>query len=153
MSRTMSALLPAVLAVVLPATAAAETTTFADARQGDLQVISSVILTGKAVQMLGGWNDAGLACTKSRRIRVTMLVERSTANSSTGTGGVKTKRTLNCAEGGPNVGFDRTAEQVGLACPDGTWKRGRYSFQTKTKHLASGLVSIATLDWRKRGSC
>ena len=60
---------------------------------------------------------------------------------------------MNCAEGGPNLGFHRTAASVGLACADGRWKPGRYDFVTRTKHIASGLVALGTLSWIRRGTC
>jgi hypothetical protein len=59
----------------------------------------------------------------------------------------------NCAEGGPNMGFTFSARRLGMACPSGAWKPGRYSLATTTKHLASGLEAIASLGWVKRGSC
>ena len=52
---------------------------------------------------------------------------------------------MNCAEGGPNLGFHRTAASVGLACADGRWKPGRYSLSVKTTHVRSGLIAQASL--------
>lgn len=146
--------LAALFAATVPALASAEPATLAIARNGSLDVISSIFVTSKAVTQLGGWTDESKPCTAFRALRVTTEIFRTRPNG-TGQHRIKTIRRamMNCAEGGPNLGFDRTAASVGLACPDARWKPGRYDFTTRTKHLASGLVALGTLSWIRRGTC
>jgi hypothetical protein len=153
MRRTSLVIAVLVAALVLCATAGAEITSFAEARRGSLHVLSSVLLSGKSVDMRGGWFKTSLTCTASRRLHVHAQIHRATGNSSTLTGNAKTRRVVNCAEGGPNVGFTFSATDVGMACPDGSWKRGRYDFLTRTRHVRSGVVATATLSWTKGKAC
>jgi hypothetical protein len=140
------------LATALPA--AAEPEVFASAVDGDLMVSSSILVSARATDMRGGWLNETVPCASWRRLKVSIIVERVP-----GSGGARVVRrsknrlVMNCAEGGPNMGFSLTARTLGMACPDGTWKPGRYSLATTTAHLASGLQAIASLGWRKRGSC
>jgi hypothetical protein len=62
---------------------------------------------------------------------------------------------MNCAEDSPNLGFKLRPSGLGIraACPDGRWKRGRYRFETRTRHLASDVTSVATLELTRRGAC
>ena len=60
---------------------------------------------------------------------------------------------MNCAEGGPNVGFTFSPAEVDMACPNGSWKPGRYDFLTRTRHVRSGVVAVATLSWTKKKAC
>ncbi len=62
-------------------------------------------------------------------------------------------RVGNCSEGGPNLGFTIKAKRHGLACADGTWRPGTYSFITRTTHRASKLRAIGSLTWEKTGTC
>ena len=142
-----------VAALAISATAGAEINSFAEARKGSLHVLSSVLLTGRSVDLRGGWFDNSRPCTESRRLRVRVEIRRTTGHSSTGTGEVKTHRVLNCAEGGPNFGFTFSPADIDMACPDGSWKRGRYDFLTRTRHVRSGVVSVATLGWKKSTAC
>ena len=146
--------LAALFGATVPALASAEPSTFATARKGTLDVTSSIFVTSKAVSQYGGWTDDSKSCTAFRALRVTTEIFR-TRPDGTGQHRIKTVRRamMNCAEGGPNLGFDRTAASVGLACPDGRWKPGRYDFVTRTKHLASGLIALGTLSWIRGGSC
>jgi hypothetical protein len=153
MRRTSIVLAPLVFVLALTATAAAETNSFAEARRGNLHVLSSVLLSGKSVDMRGGWFNTSLSCTASRRLRVHAEIHRTTAHSSAATGNTKTGRVMNCAEGGPNFGFTFSAADAGMACPDGSWKRGRYDFLTRTRHVRSGVVAVATLSWTNRKAC
>ncbi len=141
-------------AAVLAGAALAEPEVFASAQKGDLDVSASILVSGKAVDMRGGWLDETIGCDQWRRLKVSIIVERVP-----GHGGARVVRrsksrvVMNCAEGGPNMGFALTARRLGMACPSGAWKPGRYSFATTSKHLASGLTAIASLGWSKRGSC
>jgi len=146
--------LAALFGATVPALAAAEPGTFATARKGSLDVTSSIFVTSRAVDQRGGWVDKSKPCTAFRALRVTTEIFRTRPN---GTGQhrirVRQAAVMNCAEGGPNLGFSRTAASVGLSCPDGRWRPGRYDFVTRTKHLASGLVALGTLSWVRRGTC
>lgn len=153
MSRKTFTVVAVVGALALPAAAGAEIATFAEAKRGKLHVLSSVLVARKAADMRGGWFNTAVPCTAERRLRVTIEVHRSTANSGAALAASKTRRVANCAEGGPNLGFNVTARSAGFACPDGTWRRGRYDFVTRTKHLASGVVAVASLGWTKHGAC
>ncbi|HLM33168.1 MAG TPA: hypothetical protein VK285_03800 [Gaiellaceae bacterium] len=146
--------LAALFGATVPALAAAEPGTFATARKGALDVTSSIFVTSRAVDQFGGWTDETKACTAFRTLRVTTEIFR-TRPDGTGQHRIKVRQApvMNCAEGGPNLGFSRTAASVGLSCPDGRWKPGRYDFVTRTKHLASGLVALGTLSWIRRGTC
>ena len=140
------------LAVALPASAEPEV--FASAVDGDLMVSSSILVSGRATDMRGGWVKESLPCSTIRRLKVAIIVERVP-----GSGGArvvrksKSRLVMNCAEGGPNMGFNLTARSLGMNCPDGRWKPGRYSLATTTTHLATGLKAIASLGWRKSGAC
>ncbi len=155
MRKLMTCIALAVLiGATVPALASAEPGTFATARKGTLDVTSSIFVTSKAVDQRGGWTDESKACTAFRALRVTAEIFR-TRPDGTGQHRIRTRQSavVNCAEGGPNLGFRRTAASVGLACPDGRWKPGRYDFVVRTKHLASGLVALGTLSWIRRGTC
>ena len=51
----------------------------------------------------------------------------------------------NCAEGGPNFGFDLRPRALGLGCADGRWAPGRYALTTITRDPVSGLSGSASL--------
>ncbi len=53
----------ALVALALPAAASAETTAFAEAKKGDLRVLSSVLLTNRAVDLMGGWLNESQSCS------------------------------------------------------------------------------------------
>jgi hypothetical protein len=40
-----------------------------------------------------------------------------------------------------------------MACPNGSWKPGRYDFLTRTRHVRSGVIAVATLGWTKKKAC
>jgi hypothetical protein len=142
-----------VAAITLVPTAAAEPNSFAEARRGNLHVLSSVLLSRHSVDMRGGWFNASLSCTVLRRLRVHAEIHRTSGSSSAATGAAKTRRVMNCAEGGPNVGFTISAADIDMACQNGSWKPGRYDFLTRTRHVRSGVVAVATLSWTKKKAC
>jgi hypothetical protein len=153
MSRKAVAVAAALGALALPTAAAAETSVFAEAKKGDLRVLSSVLLTRKAVDMMGGWLNESKPCATERRLRVVVRIFRTRGGSTNQFSDRVTAKRMNCAEGGPNLGFQFDASDTGFACPNGAWKPGRYDFVTRTRHLASGVVSVASLGWVKRGAC
>jgi hypothetical protein len=155
MRRTLFAVLAAVGALVLPTAAGAEIAAFSEAKRGNLRVLSSVLLTRGAVEMMGGWLNPARPCAAERRLRVVATIYRTRGNTSSVTRDRVTRRVMNCAEGGPNLGFQFDAEttEPRLACPNGSWRPGRYDFVIRTKHLANGLVSVASLSWTKQRRC
>ena len=153
MRRTSLVIAVLIAALALSATAGAGVSAFAEARRGSLHVLSSVLVSAKSVDMRGGWFNESLSCTTSRKLRVHVQVQRTTAHSSGGVGMVKIGGVTNCAEGGPNFGFTLSPSDAGMACPDGSWKRGHYDFLTRTRHVRSGVVAVASLNWTKREAC
>jgi hypothetical protein len=144
----------AALVLAPAAGAAGEPAAFATATRGSLNVVSEVIVVPRAVLLFGGWFNEAVPCNQFRRLVVVGRLEYRARG-----GGFriirreKTAVRMNCAEGGPNLGFTIKAAPNELSCPDGTWQPGRYSFLTRTTHLASGMRSIASLDWEVTGTC
>lgn len=130
-------------------------TVFSEARQGDLRVFSSVLVSRTAADMRGGWLNEAVGCDQWRRLRVRILVAFTPAGSSS-TQIARKRRTgvvQNCAEGGPNMGFTVGARSLGFGCANGRWRAGQYDFVTTTRHFATGLLSAASVGWRVRGAC
>ena len=149
------ALVIAVLAaaLLLSATAASAPATFGEARQGGLHVISSVLWANRSVDMRGGWFNNDVSCLANRRLHVEIEIQRTRGSSNSGFGAVKTGPVMNCAEGGPNFGFTISPTQAGMACPNGTWRPGRYDLLTRTRHVRTGLTALATLSLTRRQAC
>jgi hypothetical protein len=147
----------AALAVGLGATAAAaqsEITAFGTAEDGDLLVASSVIFLPKSAEMRGGWLDESVPCIAQHSLRVRIEIFWSKGNQTKRKIATKTRLVDNCAEGGPNVGFAVNAKASGFACPNGKWRPGTYSFNTRTTDLtAGGLNADASLILTKGGTC
>jgi hypothetical protein len=135
------------------AAAGGEPGSFGTARLGTLTVTASVLVSPKAADMRGVWNDTKVPCTVSRRLRVRVLVDRVAAGKTTRVIRSGTFRDPNCAEGGPNVGFTLKARSIGLACPNGRWKPGLYHFLTRAKEPKRGLEGSASLDWTNTRRC
>jgi hypothetical protein len=142
-----------VAALALSATAAATINAFGEARRGSLHVFSNVLVSGKSADMRGGWFNNHVSCTASRRLRAHVQIQRTTKNTNEAAGMGKTGRTMNCAEGGPNFGFTISPSDAGMACPNGSWKRGHYDFLTRTRHVRGGVVAVAALNWTNRKAC
>jgi hypothetical protein len=153
MSRTLFTTIAVVGALALPATAGAEIAVFSEAKRERLHVVSSILLVRGSVDMMGGWFNNSISCAAERRLRVSVQIFRSRGNSTDVFRASKRQRVANCAEGGPNVGFNVTAAEAGFACSDGRWRPGRYEFVTRTRHRASGVVSVAVLGWTKQRAC
>ena len=153
MRRTSLVVAVVVASLALSATAGAEINSFAEARRGSLHVLSSVLVSGHSVDMRGGWFNNSLSCTTSRRLRVHAEIQRTAGNNGSAIGMSDTGPVANCAEGGPNFGFTISASDAGMACANGSWKPGRYDFLTRTRHVRSGVVAVATLGWTKKKAC
>jgi hypothetical protein len=143
-----TALLLGVAAVV-----GGEPSAFGTARLGSLTVTANVLVSAKAVDMRGVWNDTKVPCTVNRPLRVRVLIDRVSRGKTKRIVRSGTFRDVNCAEGGPNVGFTIKARSVGLACPDGRWKPGLYHFLTRAKESKRGLEASASLDWQNSRRC
>ena len=134
------------LAVAAPALAADDPAAYGVAQRGSLKVVSGVLLDPAGGEMKGVWLDGERGCLERRTLRVSIQIDLVTATGKT----TRIKRSRqglvdNCAEGGPNFGFDLTPRNYRMACPNGRWKPGRYSLTTKTTHVRSGLVAQASL--------
>jgi hypothetical protein len=149
----LGAVVTAVLASAPTASAAVDPGTFAAARKGHLLVASSVLVGNREVEMMGGWVNDSMSCARQRRLDVRVLIDRVRRGSTDRFRDEISALVQNCAEGGPNLGFVLRARDVDMACPDGTWKPGQYTFVTNTLHRASGLRAIASLFFRERDRC
>jgi hypothetical protein len=136
------------LALVLaaPALAADEPSAFGMAQRGSFKLVSSVLLSPKGGEMKGVWLDGKAGCLDRRTLRVSIQVDLvSSAGKTTRIKRSRRGAVDNCAEGGPNFGFDLTPKPYGMACANGRWKPGRYSLTTKTTDVRSGLTAQASL--------
>ena len=142
--RTLLALLT--LALAAPAAAADEPGTFGMAQRGTLKIVSGVLLSPTGGEMKGVWLDAKQTCLAKRTLRVSIQIDLVSAAGKT----TRIKRTRtgvvdNCAEGGPNFGYDLRPRLYKMACANGRWRPGRYSMITKTTDTRSGLTAQASL--------
>jgi len=137
------------------AQAAGEPGMIADAQLGTLHVTSAVYVGPKSVDLMGVWQDSKVKCTTKRRLRIQGEIDYIPFKGKPRRPFVRTRTFLNvnCAEGGPNVGFTVKAKRLGLACPNGTWKPARYNFVTVTTELRKKLSSTASVNWARAGHC
>jgi hypothetical protein len=123
------------------------------AERGSLTVVSAVLLSPTGGEMKGVWLDAKRPCRERRKLVVNMSIDLVRPN-----GGTRRIRYVrfglvdNCAEGGPNFGFDLRPRALGLACRNGRWAPGRYSMTTRTREARSGLTASASL-YRQVTAC
>lgn len=137
-----------VLALVLaaPTVAADQPAAYGMAQRGSLKVVSNVLLNPTGAEMKGVWLDGKKGCLDRRTLRVAIDIDLvSPAGKTTRIKRSRTGFVDNCAEGGPNFGFDLSARALKLGCANGRWRPGRYSLNTKTTHVASGLSAQASL--------
>jgi hypothetical protein len=142
--RTLVALV-ALLAAV-PAVAADEPGTYGMAQRGSLKIVSGVLLGERGGEMKGVWLDARKPCTMRRTLRVSIQIDLVSPTAKTTR--IKHSRSglvENCAEGGPNFGFDLKPRSLGMGCASGRWRPGHYSMITKTADAVSGLIAQASL--------
>jgi hypothetical protein len=150
------AILLSTAALVLAATARAvgEPQVFASAKLGSLSVTSGVLVSPKDVDMRGVWTDTKRPCTEQRKLAIKAQIDYVDKKG-------KTHRLIlskafkdpNCAEGGPNVGFTISARTAVLACPNGKWKPGLYTFVTTATEPVKKLKAIASVGWQKTAKC
>ena len=135
-----------VLALAAPATAADDPGTFGMAQRGSLKIVSGVLLNPSGGEMKGVWMDASRACSARRPLRVSIQIDLvSASGKTTRFRASRTGSVENCADGGPNFGFDLTPRAYKMACANGRWKPGRYSMITKTLDVRSRISAQASL--------
>jgi hypothetical protein len=142
--RTLVAVLAFVLAA--PALAADQPSAFGMAQRGSFKLVSNVLLSPTGGEMKGVWLDGKRGCRDTRPLRVSIQIDLvSAAGKTTRIRRSRQGAVDNCAEGGPNFGFDLAPRGYGMACANGRWKPGRYALTTKTTDVRSGLVAQASL--------
>ena len=151
----MRALL-AVLGLTLATSAVAADlpTAYGMAQRGSLKVVSVVRIEPSGGEMKGVWLDGKKGCLDRRTLRVAIHIDLvSPAGKTTRIKRSRTGFVDNCAEGGPNFGFDLAPRALGMGCANGRWRPGRYSLNTKTTHVASGLIAQASLYYQVTRRC
>jgi hypothetical protein len=134
------------LAVVAPALAADDPSAFGIAQQGTFKLVSNVLLTPTGGEMKGVWLDGKRGCRDTRPLRVTIQIDLvSPAGKTTRIKRSRQAAVDNCAEGGPNFGFDLAPKSYGMACANRRWKPGRYALTTRTTDVRTGLMAQASL--------
>jgi hypothetical protein len=134
------------LALAPPAIAADLPEATGMAQRGTLKVVSRVLLSATGGEMKGVWLDGKATCLVKRTLRVSIQIDLvSAAGKTTRVTRARTGTVDNCAEGGPNFGFDLRPRVYKMACANGRWKPGRYSMTVKTTHVRSGLIAQASL--------
>jgi hypothetical protein len=123
------------------------------AQRGTLKVVSSVLLSPRGGDLKGVWLDSRKPCSVRRSLRVSYLVDLVAGGKTTRRRAAKTGLVQNCAEAGPTFGFEVTARRLGMACPSGRWKRGRFAIVVRTLDKASGLRAMAALYYEEPRRC
>ena len=125
------------------------------AQKGTLKVVAGVLVTAQGAELKGVWLDGTKGCLVKRTLAVSILVDRvpKPGGATTRVRRSRSGAVDNCAEGGPNFGYDLTARAARMACPDGRWKPGYYSFVTKVRDRTSGLVAQASLHFEATRPC
>jgi hypothetical protein len=123
------------------------------AQRGTVKVVSRVLLDNRGGELKGVWFDSRRPCTARRTLRVSYLADLVVGAKTTRKRGVRSGLVPNCAEGGPNFGFDVTARGLGMACPSGRWKPGFYSITVRTFDATSGLTASASLYYQETRRC
>lgn len=129
-----------------PALAADDPSAYAMAQRGSLKVVSNVLLSPTGGEMKGVWLDGKRGCLDTRPLRVSIQIDLvSPAGTTTRIKRSRRDNVDNCAEGGPNFGFDLAPKAYKMACANGRWKPGRYSLTTRTLDIRSGIIAQASL--------
>jgi hypothetical protein len=134
------------LVVAAPALAADHPSAYGMAQRGSFKVVSSVLLSPTGGEMKGVWLDNKRGCLDRRSLRVSIQIDLvSPAGKTTRLKRSRQGLVDNCAEGGPNFGFDLAPKAYKMACANGRWKPGRYSLTTRTLDVRSGTLAQASL--------
>jgi hypothetical protein len=137
-----------VLSLVLaaPALAADDPSAYGMAQRGSFKVVSNVLLSPTGGEMKGVWLDGKRGCLDTRTLRVSIQIDLvSSAGKTTRIKRSRRGAVDNCAEGGPNFGFDLAPKDYKMACANGRWKPGRYALTTRTLDVRSGIAAQASL--------
>jgi hypothetical protein len=142
--RTLLAVLT--LASATTALAADEPGAYGMAQRGSFKLVAGVLLSPKGGERKGVWLDAKQGCLERRALRVAISIDLVDSRGRTS----RVRRTrqglvTNCAEGGPNFGFDLVPHRLGLGCVSGRWKSGRYSMSTRVTDVQTQLLAQASL--------
>ena len=141
-----AALIALSLLLAAPALAADDPFAYAMAQRGSLKVVSNVLLSPIGGEMKGVWLDGKRGCRDTRPLRVSIQIDLvSPAGKTTRVMRSRRGNVDNCAEGGPNFGFDLTPKAYKMACANGLWKPGRYALTTRTLDIRSGSLAQASL--------
>ena len=141
-----AALIALSLLLAAPALAADDPSAYAKSQRGSLKVVSNVLLSPRGGEMKGVWLDGKQGCRDTRPLRVSIQIDLvSPAGTTTRIKRSRRGNVDNCAEGGPNFGFDLTPKAYKMACADGRWKPGRYALTTRTLDIRSGTLAQASL--------
>jgi hypothetical protein len=128
------------------AVAADQPSAYGMAQRGSFKVVSNVLLSPVGGEMKGVWLDGKRGCLDTRTLRVAIQIDLvSAAGKTTRIRRSRSGKVDNCAEGGPNFGFDLAPKAYAMACASGRWRPGRYSLTTRTTDVASGLIAQASL--------
>src|SRR5688500_8516692 len=142
--RTLLAVL--VLGLAASAAAADQPSAYGMAQRGSFKVVSNVLLSPTGGEMKGVWLDGKKGCLDRRTLRVSIQIDLvSPAGKTTRIKRSRQGTVDNCAEGGPNFGFDLRPRAYGMACANGRWRPGRYSMTTRTLDVRSGISAQASL--------
>jgi hypothetical protein len=134
------------LALAGSAAAADDPYAFGMAQRGSFKVVSNVLLSPAGGEMKGVWLDGKKGCLDRRPLRVSIQIDLvSPAGKTTRIKRSRLGTVDNCAEGGPNFGFDLRPRAYGMACASGRWRPGRYSMTTRTLDVRSGISAQASL--------
>jgi hypothetical protein len=133
-------------AVAAPALAADDPSAYGMAQRGSFKVVSNVLLSPTGGEMKGVWLDGKKGCLDTRALRVSIQIDLvSLAGTTTRIKRSRQGAVDNCAERGPNFGFDLVPKAYKMACASGRWKPGRYSLTTRTLDVRSGILAQASL--------
>ena len=134
------------LALAAPALAADDPSAYGMAQRGDFKVVSNVLLSPTGGEMKGVWLDGKRGCLDTRTLRVSIQIDLvSPAGKTTRIKRSRRGAVDNCAEGGPNFGFDLAPRAYRMACANGRWRPGRYSMTTRTLDIRTGISAQASL--------
>ena len=139
-------LISLLVAIAAPAAAADQPAAYGMAQRGSFKLVSNVLLSPTGGEMKGVWLDGKAGCLDTRTLRISIQIDLvSAAGKTTRIRRSRQGAVDNCAEGGPNFGFDLAPKALKLGCANGRWKPGRYSLTTKTTDVRSGLIAQASL--------
>ena len=134
------------LALAAPAAAGDDPSAYGLAQRGSFKVVSGVLLSPTGGEMKGVWLDGKAGCLDRRTLRVSIQIDLvSPAGRTTRIRRSRQGAVDNCAEGGPNFGYDLAPKAYKMACANGRWRPGRYSLLTKTLDVRSGITAQASL--------